>query len=402
MEVLHTAYVSKSKIDFENTELSDVEKRNSYVLDTPTTTFPFLKTKSGNVSESVAIEFYLAKKNDKKLLGNSVFEKAKVNQWIEFASCEIKRSLKAIIYPIFGWSYYCKDFANKENANLKNYLKILENELKGKKYLLGDQITLADIVLFRYLRFFMMFHFPEGMRKNVLPNTTKWFENLMKTNEVKKAYGKIVLCKQPLKPFIYEKKDEKKQEKKEEKKEHKKEKKEESDEEDEEEKKSKKQKNPLDFLPPSSMDLEQFKRDYMNNKNKKDAVEKFWKVYDPEGYSLWWMEYQNLPSECKVLYRTSNSKSMFLQKLDQLRKYAFAVHGVYGEEGDYKIRGVWLLRGKDIPQILKENDAFEYMTVRKLDHNKAEDKQLVNDYWSKVKENDKVEGRFAADVSYFN
>ena len=71
------------------------------------------------------------------MLGNSVFEKAKVNQWIEFASCEIKRSLNAIIYPIFGWSFYCKDFANKENANLKNYLKILENELKGKKYLLG-------------------------------------------------------------------------------------------------------------------------------------------------------------------------------------------------------------------------------------------------------------------------
>ena len=139
MEVLHTAYVSKAKLDFENVELSDVEKRNSYVLDTPTTTFPFLRSASGNVSESVAIEVYLAKKNDKKLLGNSAFETAKVNQWIEFASCEIKRSLKAIIYPVFGWSTYDKDVANKENGNLKNYLKILEAELKGKKYLLGDR-----------------------------------------------------------------------------------------------------------------------------------------------------------------------------------------------------------------------------------------------------------------------
>ena len=58
--------------------------------------------------------------------------------------------------------------------------------------------------------------------------------------------------------------------------------------------------------------------------------------YDLEDYSLWWIEYQNLPEEGKVLFRCSNSKGMFLQKLDTFRKYAFAVHGVYGTEGDYK------------------------------------------------------------------
>ena len=65
------------------------------------------------------------------------------------------------------------------------------------------------------------------------------------------------------------------------------------------------------------------------------AVNEFWEIYAPEWYSLWWMEYQNLPKEGKVLFRCSNSKGMFLQKLDNFRKYAFAVHGVYGTEGDY-------------------------------------------------------------------
>ena len=73
-------------------------------------------------------------------------------------------------------------------------------------------------------------------------------------------------------------------------------------------------------------------------------MNKFWEIYDPEGYSLWWMEYQNLPEKGKVLFRCSNSKGMFLQKLDNFRKYAFAVHGVYGTEGDYKIIDVWMWR----------------------------------------------------------
>ena len=51
---------------------------------------------------------------------------------------------------------------------------------------------------------------------------------------------------------------------------------------------------------------------------------------------------------------------------------------------------------------MKEYDNFDYMTIRKLDINKEEDKQLVNDYWTKLNETDQVEGRFAADAEYFN
>ena len=131
-------------------------------------------------------------------------------------------------------------------------------------------------------------------------------------------------------------------------------------------------------------------------------MNKFWELYDPEGYSLWRLEYQNLPTECKILFRTSNSKGMFLQKCDALRRYAFAAHGVYGVEDDYKIRGVWMFRGKEIPQEMKDNDLYEYITFTKLDPSKEEDKKLVHDYWTKLNETDEVEGRKCADVEYFN
>jgi len=204
MEILHTINLTGAKVKLENVDLSDIETRNSLVLKTPTTTLPFLETREGNISQSTAIEYYLCSKYKPELLGNSPYEKAKVNQWIEFSSCEINRCLKSIIYPIFGWAPYCKETADKDNSKLKEYLKAIEEDLKKNSYIAGEKLTLADILLFRYLRFFMMLHFPEGMRKSLFPQTTKWFEKIMKSPEAVKAYGRTVLCKNPLKAFTGE------------------------------------------------------------------------------------------------------------------------------------------------------------------------------------------------------
>ena len=222
--------------------------------------------------------------------------------------------------------------------------------------------------------------------------------------EVKKVYGKVTLYNTPIKPFIFEKKEEEKKKKEKRRREKKKKIKEKKDEklkEDEEEKKKRKV-NPLDLLPPSKLELEAFKRVFLNNKDKEDAMNKFWEIYDPEGYSLWWLENQNLPTECKVLFRTSNSEGMFLQKCNALRRYAFAVHGVYGVENDYKIWGLWVFRGFDIPQEMENNDLYEYITFRKLDPSKEEDKKFVHNYWTKLNEIEEVEETKCADVEYFN
>ena len=85
MEILHTINLIKAKVSLENVDLGDIEKRNSYVLKTPTTTFPFLETQQGNISESRAIECFLCQKYKPELLGENILERAKVNQWSEFA-----------------------------------------------------------------------------------------------------------------------------------------------------------------------------------------------------------------------------------------------------------------------------------------------------------------------------
>jgi len=49
-------------------------------------------------------------------------------------------------------------------------------------------------------------------------------------------------------------------------------------------------------------------------------------------------------------------KNGFIQRLEHFRKYAFAVHGVYGEEPSLEISGVWLWRGTDKPKEITELD----------------------------------------------
>ena len=396
-EILHVIEASKAPVTLENVDWSEEKRRKTLVTKSPTGTFPYLECEEGVLSESKAIEIYLAEKYKPELLGKDDIEKAQVRQWMDFASFELADCAQKIVYPIFGWRPYCKQSADEANTKIKEFMKALDQQVKGKRYAFGEQLTLADIALFRQLKFFFQLVFPKNLREKVFPNVTDWFLRVLNTPETDKVYGKVILCNQPLKPYISEKKEEKKEEKK---KEEKKEKKEEKPQETEEPKKKKV--NPLDELPKSRLELEGFKRAFLNNKDKEDAMKKFWEIYDPEGYSLWRLEYQNLPTECKVLFRTSNSKGMFLQKCDAVRRYAFAVHGVYGVEDDYKIRGLWMFRGLDVPQEMKDNDLYEYITFTKLDHNKKEDRDLVHDYWTKLNENDEVEGRKCADVEYFN
>ena len=433
MEILHVIKLTGAKVSFENIGLGEAEKRNSLVLQTPTTTFPFLETKEGNISESKAIELYLCSKYKPELLGESVFEKAKVNQWIEFASIEINRCNKSIIYPIFGWKDFCKDSFNRDNGKIKDYIKLIENELSKDEYITGKKFTLADAILFRYLRFLMMFHFPEQMRKSLFPKTTKWIEKIMNSPEALGSYGRTVLCKTPIKPFygkinrinllnqnnqnenIVENKEEKKS-KKDKKREKDKNKgqvlvKEAKKEEEEEYVPGllevprfnikKKENNPLDSLPESKFDLEKFKKEFINNTNKKGAMRNFWKAYDPEGYSLWYIEYNNEPSECITLFRTVIIKGDILLQLEYFKKYCFGVLGVYGADGDYKIRGCLMWRGNEIPDEIKEINCFNKLSIRKIDPKEKRDQQLVHDYWTKIKENEKVFKKPAIDTRYF-
>ena len=448
MKILHIKNILNIDLPLESINLEEKEKRNSLVQRTPTTTFPFLETSNGNISQSTAIIYYLCQKYKQELLGENPFEKGKIMQWIEFANCEILRCNKSIIYPIFGWSEFIKEDYDKNNNKLKEYLRLMDKNLEKNEFIVGNNLTLADIELFNSLRFLMMFHLPEALRKKLIPNLNKWFEKIMNTKEAIEAYGRTVLCKNMLKPFSgkickknlenindkkVEKRDKEEKDSKDEnkgkknKKEKKDKKEKQGNKKDNEQKDNNKQdeikkekepyvpgllevprfniqeieNNPLDSLPESKFDLDKFKSDFINNSNKKGAMRNFWKAYDPEGYSLWYIEYNNAPNECVTLFRTCVIKGDILEQLKYFKKYCFGVLGAYGGNGDYKIRGCMLWRGNDIPDEIKAIHCFKKLNLKKLDCKEEKDKLLVDEYWTKIDEKEKVCELPAIDARYF-
>ena len=266
--------------------------------------------------------------------------------------------------PIQGWIQFCKDRHKRAWNDATACLKILDNHLKVNTFVVGKKLTIADIALVSVLVSPFKFIFEEKFRKSV-PNVTKWFESICELPAFAKVWGKVRLCLKEFEPFVHHaehyktaekaektekpaeeeqkaKKEKKPAEKKEAKPKAEKKKKEkevEEEEDDGEPKPEKKEKNPLDLLPPSKFNLFDFKTLYVNAVDKKEALKFFWENFDNEGYSLWIIKYIKAPGEGKVLFLTNNLMGGFLQRLETFRKYAFGVHGVYGEEPTLEIRG---------------------------------------------------------------
>ena len=122
----------------------------------------------------------------------------------------------------------------------------------------------------------------------------------------------------------------------------------------------------------------------MNHDDKKGkAVDEWYKMLDWEGWSFWHIAYEKYEGEGVKLHVTNNLLTGFMSRAEHTSKYTFARMGVFGEEPDLNISGVWLVRGQDVPDgLAKEHAQFEYYKPRKMDprKNKADD-TLVREYF---------------------
>ena len=153
-------------------------ERDELRKNTTTGTFPYLETPNGVLSEAYAIVKYILNNYSPSMLGESAFEKAQINQWVEYSHQELTRNHRAILYPLLGFADFNKDDSDKGLKDVKEYLKIVNVQLKGKKYLMGDRCTVADLELFFTVKMYFSLVFPEEIRKNLFPNVTSWLVSL--------------------------------------------------------------------------------------------------------------------------------------------------------------------------------------------------------------------------------
>ncbi|EXX52334.1 Tef4p [Rhizophagus irregularis DAOM 197198w] len=214
-----------------------------------------------------------------------------------------------------------------------------------------------------------------GYRKGH-PNLTRWYTTLINQPSFKKVLGDITLADVAVE-YTPPKKEKKEQPKKE--KEAKPKAVDVVDVDEEEEKPAPKPKSKLDSLPPSSLNLEEWKRVYSNNDTRPTAINWFWENFDPEGYSIWRVDYKYNDELTKV-FMSSNLIGGFFNRLERARKYAFGSLVVLGEDNANSIAGYFVIRGQEVPEEVYDAADFESYTFNKVDHTDPSVKSSFEDY----------------------
>merc|ERR1711990_148650 len=96
--------------------------------------------------------------------------------------------------------------------DLKGHLKTIDTALKDKKWLVGNEMTIADT----YLAVSLLLNFQttlDGGFRKAMKNVNGWAEACFAHASVKKVFGAVQMCAKPLKPLLTApKKEEKKKE----------------------------------------------------------------------------------------------------------------------------------------------------------------------------------------------
>lgn len=190
--------VKYTKVDDE----AALKKDKSLEAKHPSMTLPYLKTSSGDIiSTDTGIMGYIGRSSTgAKLFGNTVFEEAKVNQWVAWAECiapHVDHMTSMIFNP--AKSADTKEF-NAAVDVIKKEVTPLNNALKGKKWLVGDSVTMADIACAQVLTPAFQLVLDAGFRKG-RADLAKWFESFIALPEVVSTAGAIKCIGKALKPF---------------------------------------------------------------------------------------------------------------------------------------------------------------------------------------------------------
>lgn len=334
---------------------------------------PLLETPEGCLFESNAIMTFLAK-GDTGLCGADAFASAQIRSWMDFSLNEVEVPAAMWTYPIVGYMENYPEVTAKAQKDLKAALTVLEGHLKKETYLVGRRITLADIAVACALVLPMKLVLDDKARK-AFTATTRWFVTCVNQPEFAKVLGPVTLIKKALaskaaakssgaaKPAAVAAAP--------------------AAAANEAAAAEKKAGNPLDSLPKSSLNLDSWKRQYSNAPDRDcfKAMPWFWENLDKAGYSVYMCKY-NYNEDLKVSFQVSNLCGGFVQRCDEVRRYAFGTLQILGKEGGpIEIVGCWLFRGPDEKPLLECNPDAEYYTWTKVTEFSDAEKQAIAEMW---------------------
>eukprot|EP01100_Stratorugosa_tubuloviscum_P004610 TRINITY_DN215_c0_g2_i3.p1 TRINITY_DN215_c0_g2~~TRINITY_DN215_c0_g2_i3.p1 ORF type:complete len:410 (+),score=250.28 TRINITY_DN215_c0_g2_i3:153-1382(+) len=354
---------------------------------------PVLETSEGLLFEQNAISRYIARKatNGSKLVGSNDFEHALVDQWIDFAVSQIEFPGSVWLLSIRGTIEFNGEAFSKSKGDVRKALDLLNKHLTTRTFLVGERISLADIAVAVTLLPLYAEVIDSGFRK-VFNHTNRWFSTCINQSSFFDVIGSVALCERapptpkPAKPTVVatEAKPKPQQQQQQKKETPKKKKKDDDDDADDnnlEEEIEKKSTNPLDLLPPTKLNLDEWKRFYCSQDTRSVAMPWFWEHFEEDGWSIWIADYK-YNSELDSILRTNNLIGGYMQRSDRVRKYGFGNILIFGDEPTLQISACWLFRGQNIPAEMLAVDDCELYEWKKVDTKDEKVRKTIADYWA--------------------
>ncbi|KAJ7607544.1 elongation factor 1-gamma [Roridomyces roridus] len=355
-------------------------KKPEFLSKFPHGKIPSFEGKNGfKLFESTAIARYVAGlAPNSGLLGKSPEDAALIDQWIHLAESEVD-TYTALIRNLVNGNVpgYTKPVHTALLERQLRALSTLEKHISSRTFFVGERITLADIYVAGLVQRALSVNIDKALRPK-FPNLIRHTETIINQPAFKGIFEPTPVLEtapvfsppkkekevKPAKPAAPPAPKAEKPKKKEE-----------DDEDDNLVPEEPKVKNPLEDLPKSTLNLEDWKRAYSNKETRGPggALEWFYENYDKTGFSVWRVDFK-YPSELTQIFMSNNQVGGFFNRLEASRKYLFGSVGVLGEANNSLISGALILRGQDAEPVVNVAPDWESYDFKKLDLEKAEDK----------------------------
>lgn len=191
------AAINGLEIDVPEFQMGQTNKSESFLSKFPLGKVPAFEGADGfTLTEGAAIATYLAGSGPRaeQLLGSDIKTRAKIAEWTLFTEAElVSHATPALlmmmkIVPFDGSRY---DFSA---SAFERALQKVEAAAKGgKKYLVGEQLTLADVTVASALFWASGFLLDAEMRK-IAPATIEYLKGIAVTPEFAKVFGEYKPC----------------------------------------------------------------------------------------------------------------------------------------------------------------------------------------------------------------
>ncbi|KRZ21933.1 Elongation factor 1-gamma [Trichinella pseudospiralis] len=364
-------------------------------LPCPLTEILFVTNEGNYLFDCNAVACYLANPFHGSA-GRDKFHDSEVLQWIHVADTKIFAPLLSWVIPCLSAYPYNKTYVAEAKEETMQVMHWLNTQLLSKTFLVGERISLADIIMACDVLPAYQHVFDERCRRRYA-NVTRWFLTIINQPFFKKAIGDVPLCE---KPAVFDEKlfneflagsltveclvnpdaEVGKKVKSEAKAKPAEAPKKKVEVEEEKVAESDK-KDPFAAFPKGKFDMDAFKRVYSNEDTEMKAIPYFWSNFDPDNYSIWFCEYK-YPKELEKVFMSCNLITGMFQRLDKMRKNAFASVCLFGEDNNSTISGIWIWRGQELAFKLSEDWQIDYESYdwSKLDPKDEKTKSLVNEY----------------------